>query len=364
MADEQYRWLDRETAERLLSGESLEAVDATARDQAERLAKTLDALSVESPPTSAELPGEAAALAAFRTARAERGGERADEPAALGDRTRGRSSDAGLVRIGGPDQDTPRRLRARAVRLGLAAALAVGMVGGVAVAAGTGALPTPFGDAEPEPGASVSAAVTPKQPYVSPSPRAPRSEPSPDGAAGGSSSGQGSGQGSGEDSSRDTARGGSAKPDDGTGPDAGKGRNGSRPWNGAASACRAVRDGEDLTADRRRALEGAAGGSSRVPKYCKGVLAGTGSADDLKGGGKGDKSGKDGKGDEGDRGDRGDNGKGNGNVGSHPHFGGSAANGRDGGERGGDDNTPPSAAHPKRAMTSPGPAPAPTYSAL
>ncbi|MDF3149711.1 hypothetical protein PBV88_53320, partial [Streptomyces sp. T21Q-yed] len=65
MADEQYRWLDRETAERLLRGESLEAVDAADRDQAEQLAKTLESLTVEPPLSSAELPGEAAALAAF-----------------------------------------------------------------------------------------------------------------------------------------------------------------------------------------------------------------------------------------------------------------------------------------------------------
>lgn len=362
MADEQHRWLDRETAERLLRGESLEAVDAAARDQAERLAKTLDSLSVEPLPTSAELPGEAAALAAFRTARAERGGERADERAALGDRTHARSSEAGLVRIGGPEQDSPRSLRARAVRLGLAAALALGMVGGVAVAAGTGALPTPFGDAEPEPGASVPAAVTPKQPFVSPSPQAPRSDPSPDGATGGSP-GQGSSPG--------TARGGSATPDEGTGSDAGKGRTDGRPWSGAASACRAVRDGDKLTADRRRTLESAAGGSSRVAKYCKGVLAGSGSAEeDTKSSGKGgtgDKGDKGDKGDEGDKGDRGDNGKGKGHVGGHPHFDGGGGNGRDGDGADGDDDTPPAAAphHPKRALTAPGPAPAtPTSSAL
>ncbi|MEU7050301.1 hypothetical protein [Streptomyces eurythermus] len=34
MADEQDKWLDRGTAERLLRGESLEAVDPSARDQA------------------------------------------------------------------------------------------------------------------------------------------------------------------------------------------------------------------------------------------------------------------------------------------------------------------------------------------
>ncbi|MBK3643359.1 extensin, partial [Streptomyces sp. MBT33] len=58
MADEQYTWLDRATAEALLRGESLEAVDAAARDQAERLAKTLEALTAEPPPTSAALTGE------------------------------------------------------------------------------------------------------------------------------------------------------------------------------------------------------------------------------------------------------------------------------------------------------------------
>ena len=65
MADE-YRWLDRETAERLLRGESPDdAVDSTTRDQAERLARTLDALSALSAQAtpvneSEELPGEAA----------------------------------------------------------------------------------------------------------------------------------------------------------------------------------------------------------------------------------------------------------------------------------------------------------------
>ncbi|MGV9450701.1 hypothetical protein [Streptomyces sp. NPDC003635] len=128
MADEQYRWLDRETAERLLSGEPLDAVDAADRDQAERLAKTLEALTAEPPPTSAELPGEAAALAAFRAARA-------DTSAPLGHPPRPHASDAGLVRIGARGRGTRRPLWGRPLRLGLAAALAVGMVGGVAVAA-------------------------------------------------------------------------------------------------------------------------------------------------------------------------------------------------------------------------------------
>ncbi|MYR62806.1 extensin, partial [Streptomyces sp. SID625] len=70
MADEQYRWLDSDSAERLLRGEPLDTVDVTVRDQAERLARALDALAAESvvhpAQAPAELPGEAAALAAFR----------------------------------------------------------------------------------------------------------------------------------------------------------------------------------------------------------------------------------------------------------------------------------------------------------
>ena len=136
MADEQYRWLDRGTAESLLSGESLEAVDPADRDRAERLAKTLDALSVDPPPTGAELPGEAAALAAFRKARTDRADDWVGDrpvrtpPSLPGPPLPRPSSDAGLVRIGGPDPDAPGRRRPRPVRFGLAAALAVGMVGG------------------------------------------------------------------------------------------------------------------------------------------------------------------------------------------------------------------------------------------
>ncbi|MEV5345471.1 hypothetical protein AB0L24_07360, partial [Streptomyces achromogenes] len=76
MADEQDKWLDRGTAERLLRGEPLEAVDPSARDQAERLARALGALSAEAAPATGELPGEQAALAAFRKAREAAGAER------------------------------------------------------------------------------------------------------------------------------------------------------------------------------------------------------------------------------------------------------------------------------------------------
>jgi len=316
MADEQYRWLDRETAERLLRGESPDAVDPAARDQAEQLAEALGALSTTPPLTSEELPGEAAALAAFRKVRAERDEERA----ALSDPARSRPADAGLIRIGARAGDRAtdgrRPRRPRALRLGLAAALAAGMVGGVAFAAGTGALPSPFDDSRPRPGASVSAA---------PSGR-PLATPSPEGAHGGGSAGPDGGRPS-RDVAEEDAQG--RDPEDRAAPSGGAGRS----WTEVASSCRAVRDGRGLDADRRRALEGAAGGSTRVDRYCDGVLRNTntnsgstgGSAasglgqSQGKGEGKGDNdnangttgdgAGGDGKGNDG----KGDDGKGDGN---------------------------------------------------
>ncbi|MFF7732749.1 hypothetical protein [Streptomyces sp. NPDC007984] len=265
MADEQYRWLDRETAERLLSGEPPEAVEGAGREQAEHLARTLRALSATPPLTSDELPGEAAAMAAFRKARAERA-DAASAFAATGASAAAGVPDAGLVRIGTPGDGAaaparPRR-RARPARLALAAVLAVGMVGGAALAAGTGALKAPFGGDEPQPGTSVSASVThPERPMVSPPPSdAPQGGSTPDDAPGDSSKG-GAGTG-GRDTGRDDA---AAKPDgrkDGSGDRRAE----------ITAACRDLRDGKRLDHDRRRALRDAADGL-RVGKYCKGVLA-------------------------------------------------------------------------------------------
>ncbi|MCF2435905.1 hypothetical protein LV779_21765 [Streptomyces thinghirensis] len=56
----------------MLRGESLEAVDPAARDRAERLAGALGAPPPHPCRPAGELPGEAAALAAFRKVRAER----------------------------------------------------------------------------------------------------------------------------------------------------------------------------------------------------------------------------------------------------------------------------------------------------
>lgn len=267
MADEQYRWLDRKTAERLLSGEPPEAVDGASRAEAERLAAALRALSAAPPPTSDELPGEAAAMAAFRKARAERA-DTAAAPAADGGRARTEAADAGLVRIGTPrgsgSGDVRRPRWARPARLALAASLAVGMAGGAALVAGTGALKAPFGNDEPRPGSSVSAAVTPpERPLVSPSPS--------DAAQGGSTPDDNP---SGGDPGRNVA-GDDPAQQPGSGDRGERGDSHGDSRKKLAAACRDLRDGKRLDADRRRALRDAAGGS-RVWKYCKGVLSGSG----------------------------------------------------------------------------------------
>ncbi|MEX0173242.1 hypothetical protein MRBLMG1_006006, partial [Streptomyces sp. LMG1-1-1.1] len=74
MADEGYQWLDQDAAEQLLRGEPVDAADDHARGQAERLSAALGAARAQAaaPVAGTELPGEAAALAAFRAATAAR----------------------------------------------------------------------------------------------------------------------------------------------------------------------------------------------------------------------------------------------------------------------------------------------------
>ncbi|MFJ2716971.1 extensin [Streptomyces sp. NPDC087437] len=352
MAEEQHRWLDRDTAERLLRGEPLDTVDITVRHQAERLAKALGALSAESypPPQAARvfpdpaaspassaasvypddsadaaLPGEAAALAAFRKARVQRADERAAEGtdargAALGAHSRprsARSDEVGLVRIGthaggrtgGRARRAGARRRGRPVRLAVSAALAAGAVGGVAAAATTGVLPTPFRGDEPVPGTSVSAPAAPEHPLVSPSPGGtPGSGPGTP-TSGGATTGATDGD------AGSAPREGSAAPGRGevTGSGDEQGNSGDR-WNRLVSSCRDLRDGRTLDSDRRRDLEGAAGGSARVWSYCQGVLkAVDGRSGDTGGddqgqneGGQNGKGGGKGQGDKGAEGEQGD----------------------------------------------------------
>ncbi|GAB2994827.1 hypothetical protein GCM10023080_071470 [Streptomyces pseudoechinosporeus] len=321
MADEQYRWLDRSTAERLLRGEPLETVDGDTRHQADRLVRALGALTVEPPLSSDELRGEANAMAAFRKARTGRD----EEHATLGHRDRphtATSADAGVVRLGRATAGRRRPSRVgRPVRFGLAATLAAGMLGGAAMVATAGVLP--FTDDEPEPpGATVTAPATPKHPLITPSPDGTRGGApdvsNPDGDTGGpTGDGSSSAPETGDDARKETP--GSTPPRPGAaapGPEA----RSEAWWKKVTASCRDVRDGKKLAPDRRRSLEEAASGAERVRQYCATVLKqsedrdddsvsegngqGNDDADDSddgddKGGeknGKGGKGGKDGKG--------------------------------------------------------------------
>ncbi|MDR3083585.1 MAG: hypothetical protein LBV60_22155 [Streptomyces sp.] len=268
MADEQYGWLDGDAAERLLRGEPLDAVDADTGAHAARVAEALAALT-HTPPPGTELPGEASALAAFRAVHANGRKEgaalgRPDHPHSVA-----ASTDVGLVRLGRPAAEGRRRFCwGRPVRLGLAAAVAAGMIGGVAVAAGAGVLPTPFDD-KPGPAASVSAAATPRQPLHTPTSGAPETggfPPPTTGATTGAPSGSGSSNDEASDGSDMTGR-----PD----PTGDRAEDRSRSWSAAVrSSCRDMADGRQLGAERRRSLEDAAGNSRRVKAFCKEVLGG------------------------------------------------------------------------------------------
>ncbi|PKV87441.1 hypothetical protein [Streptomyces sp. TLI_146] len=288
MADERHEWLDEDVAERLLRGENVVPADDRAREQAERLSAVLRALAGPdvrqtidaAAPAARELPGEAAALAAFRSARAEAGapsGARADTVVRVGRAPRG-------IRA-------PRRLRP--VRFGLAAALAGCALGGVAMAAGTGVLPG-LGTAGPGPESSVSAAATP-EPIASQSPSArtgapatpksptPGRTPSGEATAGGATT-PGSG-------GTPKATPSPAAPTEG-------------PKNDWASKkveyCRDFRSGR-LDQNRRQRLEIAALGAERVKQFCDAVIAEADRGGKGGSGGKGDSGGRGGSGD--DKGD-------------------------------------------------------------
>ncbi|MEU9700818.1 hypothetical protein [Streptomyces sp. NPDC047981] len=155
MADEQDRWLDQEAAESLLRGEPVDPVDDHTRAEADRLARAL--AEIRPAPLAhavdVELPGEAAALAAFRAAAAERGttvrsaAHASHRPRAVAELDTVRITRAQNARRWG-----------RSLRYGLAAAVAAVAVGGVAVASGSGMLP--FTADGPTPAGSVSAADT------------------------------------------------------------------------------------------------------------------------------------------------------------------------------------------------------------
>ncbi|MFG2183031.1 hypothetical protein ACGFLS_30530 [Streptomyces abikoensis] len=265
----------------------------------------------------APLPGEEAALAAFRAARA------ATAPEAAAASPLAALRDAGSRRV-----EAVRSFLRRPARTALALALAGCAVGGVAVAAGTGVLPGPFGrsDKEPSPSASVTLADETDVATVGPGTPAPGTTPSPGASArptgrpdpsrtpGAKESGPASGssaspfhgdeddargeKGDKGDKSDKPGKGGGSN-DPGTLDGAKAGRvwaakicreflaNGKRNGNGGGNG-----NGKGVDEDEARTLERFAGGSSAVRTYCERVLASDGQ------GGQGGKGGSGGKGDE------------------------------------------------------------------
>ncbi|MEU4349914.1 hypothetical protein [Streptomyces sp. NPDC023838] len=295
MADERHEWLDEDAAERLLRGEPVVPADDRAREQAERLSAVLRALAgpdmrqtmgASAAPAAGELPGEAAALAAFRRARAEAGAPS------------GAPADT-VVRVGREPRATrtPRR-RLRPVRFGLAAALAGCALGGVAMAAGTGVLPG-LGTADPEPVSSVSAARTPG-PISSDSPSArtgaPTGKQSP--TPGRTPSGGATAPGT---AAPGTSTPGSAEPPKATPDPAATSQGPQGDWaSKKVEYCRDFRAGR-LDQTRRHRLEIAALGAARVKQFCDQVIEDADRGGKGGSGGDGDAGGKGGSGD--DKGD-------------------------------------------------------------
>ncbi|MFF8842562.1 hypothetical protein ACF08N_07480 [Streptomyces sp. NPDC015127] len=268
MADERYEWLDRDAAEQLLRGEPVEATDEHARTQAARLFEVLDgAAGPGYRYDDGELPGEAAAMAAFRKARA-------DAAAPAGDLF-------GTARLTRPAVPAFGLRFGRPVRFGLAAAVAAFALGGVAVAAGTGVLPAPFGgDEHPLPESSVSVAQTPG-PLTSETQGATGGASTSPGAgtppAPPSLSGDPSGSPSGPDGTASTGGtdGSQATPGAGGGRDAELRRT-------SVEACKDYRNGT-IAPERKERLDELANGADGVKRFCDRLLG----PERATGGGKG-----------------------------------------------------------------------------
>ncbi|MFD4241154.1 hypothetical protein ACFWP3_06065 [Streptomyces sp. NPDC058525] len=314
MADERDRWLDKAAADRLLRGEPVEpvgpAADPRARSEAARLRAALDSLAPAAP-AAGELPGEAAALAAFRAAHAagapaSSGLPASGPPSATTDR-----SGEPLVALGrAAALRVPAPRRTRAVRFGLAAALASVAVGGLAAAAAAGLLDRPGHDtAGPGPAMSVSADGDPAQgdgaggstldPQLRPTPLREGSGPTlvpgtpqPPGTegftgSGGDTQGGGSsgtsavgGTGGGEhgrdgkDGEKDGTFRTDGLPDGSGGESTSRDRDRDREnQRRAVDLCHDYRAGH-LNDDRRERLSRLAKGLSRIPFYCEALLDG------------------------------------------------------------------------------------------
>ncbi|MFJ8883188.1 hypothetical protein ACIRJR_07225 [Streptomyces sp. NPDC102402] len=295
MADEQHEWLDADAAEKLLRGESVEPVGGHATTEARRLEAALLALRTAHP-AGGELPGEAAVLAAFREA--SRGGRRAGAASPAG--RPGQQDAQHTVRIGPTPAVPVRRPRwTRPVRYGLVVSLAGCALGGVAVAAGTGMLPAPFGGhASPVPATSVSAAATPDElgaevpdagessPLPSAAPRTPGPpavSDAPDGPDGGAEEDDGrTGRENGAADHEGGARDGGDTAQDGTDGREPPRRSPAEVYKKSVAACRGYREDSLSREEERRLLE-LADGEANLDRFCDRLL-GTGGRGSDEGG--------------------------------------------------------------------------------
>ncbi|WP_328632563.1 hypothetical protein [Streptomyces sp. NBC_00356] len=278
MADEHDKWLNRDAADRLLRGEA-PAVSGDDALRADRLTAALYALAEVPAGPEGELPGEDAALKAFRETRAVAAVNGAVNGAVNSPARAGRARRSTRSARPAPKTSDRRSFWGRPARLGAVAAFAVCMVGGVAVAAGTGVLPSPFRESDdPAPASSVSAAASPDRPLASSSAGVTEdghAVPSPTKPSGASGSGSASGSPS--------HRHGAGEPREGRPPQGrGPGPNATGPEGARVQArklvdtCRKYRGGESGSADVRR-LEASAkalGQDTRsLDRFCDRVLA-------------------------------------------------------------------------------------------
>ncbi|MFD4988224.1 hypothetical protein [Streptomyces sp. NPDC058374] len=250
MADEHHGWPTKDATERLLRGEH-SGPAAAPPDPPEAAALRAALATLTTPgPADAAAAREEEAVAAFRTAR--------------------RGADAGVLRLGGPARAASRW--GRPVRFGMAVALTGFMIGGVAMAAGAGVLPSPFrGPETPVPAASVSAGSESPEVLASPepdpsdpassAPPEPPAEPSPT---------------EGEPTPGPETTGpptGTPTPERTPRPGRTPSRDGGWDWEERTEiACRAYQDGT-MDADHRRRLERLAkGGPGAIERFCRGVL--------------------------------------------------------------------------------------------
>lgn len=387
--DRRYSWLDDEAAERLLRGEPAWGRSSTpepdepddsstlrvssessrsgqssrsgsqSRREAERLAAVLGAMAEASRPVPADgtadghrpLPGEEAAVAAFRAVLAERAvetGRSGQVGRAVRERfgADGGSESRRVFRTARPSSgsgasDGQARLR-RPLHVGLVAALVGCALSGFAVATASGVLP--FGTHDGSPGPRVSMSADKTADGESADPRfSPGGRPSPpeggsadsdasDGGSygpGGSETSPGRGdQGAGGDEADEDTHDDQGKHDDASGP----GSNGADGGGWSLTVCRqyvgAVNGGAALDAKDLHKLAKAAGGVAAIEGYCADVIdhggdnKGVPHSDNDNGSGNGNGAGNGGGDDHGQGGGSGETGhggdSGGGNSGGDP----------------------------------------------